>query len=350
MTFFPWDENGRVLGETFLFPGEEGIVKPAFGLQTLHRVEQRESGTLFEEGRDFAVDYASGTIRRLKEGRMPFVSPEQFYPDPKTAIFHPDPQANAIGNAPGSPTGCVLFAGGDFFLRHDVSVTYTAKEPLPALSPESGKLPRLAERIRSQQLLKVAFIGDSITNGLNASGRIGVPPYMPPYPGRIAAWLSERTPTIFTNCAVSGKSSFQGLEHFAQVLTRMTPDLLFIAYGMNELGSAPEDFSQRISGIIAKAREANPEMEFVLISPMHKNREWGTTPPDADRAFEAALANIASGRQDIALAPVNSIWREVEDRKTFLDLTGNGVNHPNDFGHSLYTWVIAKVLEKALTP
>ena len=350
MTFFPWDETGRVLGETFIFPGEEGIVKPAFGLKALHRVEQQESGTLFEEGKDYAVDYAAGTIRRLKGGRMPFIAPEQLYPDPKTAIFHPDPKANAIGNAPGSPTGCVLFAGGDYFLQHAVSITYTAKEPLPTLSPESGKLPRLAERACKQELLKVAFIGDSITHGLNASGRIGVPPYLPPYPGRIAAWLAERTPSIFANCAVSGKSSAQGLEHFAEVLNRMTPDLLFIAYGMNELGSAPEDFAQRISDIIAKAREANPEMEFVLISPMRKNREWGTTPPDAARAFEAALAKIAEGQPDIALAPVNRIWCEVEDRKCFLDLTGNGVNHPNDFGHSLYTWVIAKVLEKALNP
>ena len=81
---------------------------------------------------------------------------------------------------------------------------------------------------------------------------------------------------------------------------------------------------------------------------MRKNREWGKTPLDADRAFEAVLAELAASDPHIALAPVNRLWREVEDRKTFLDLTGNGVNHPNDFGHSLYTRAVAAVLKKAL--
>ena len=348
MNFFPWDETGWVQGETFIFLGEEGMAVPAFGLKTLSCVEQRQSGALFEEGRDFAVDRSTGTIRRLKGGRIPFLTPEQLYPDGKNAILHPAPDANAIGNAPGSPTGYVLFSSGDFFLRHAVSVTYTAAQPLPVVTAEPGNLPRFAALVERREPVKIAFIGDSITNGLNASGRIGVPPYLPPYPGRVAAWLSARTPCVFTNCAVSGKSSAQGPEHFAKVLTRQTPDLLFIAYGMNELGSAPEDFAARIAALVAQGRAANPEMEFVLISPMRKNREWGNTPLDADRAFEAALTGLASADPHIALAPVNRLWREVEDRKTFLDLTGNGVNHPNDFGHALYTLVIAEVLKKAL--
>ena len=40
-------------------------------------------------------------------------------------------------------------------------------------------------------------------------------------------------------------------------------------------------------------------------------------------------------RQKIAgvLADMTSIWEALLKRKTFYDLTGNGVNHPNDFGH-----------------
>ena len=42
----------------------------------------------------------------------------------------------------------------------------------------------------------------------------------------------------------------------------------------------------------------------------------------------------------IALADMTSIWTEIVARKKYLDLTGNGLNHPNDFGHRLYAGVI----------
>jgi hypothetical protein len=32
------------------------------------------------------------------------------------------------------------------------------------------------------------------------------------------------------------------------------------------------------------------------------------------------------------------------DRKRYLDLTGNGVNHPNDFGHRVYAETLLGLL------
>jgi len=31
-------------------------------------------------------------------------------------------------------------------------------------------------------------------------------------------------------------------------------------------------------------------------------------------------------------------------RKRFVDLTGNGVNHPNDYGHALYADVVTAAI------
>jgi acyl-CoA thioesterase-1 len=39
-----------------------------------------------------------------------------------------------------------------------------------------------------------------------------------------------------------------------------------------------------------------------------------------------------------------SVWEEFLKRKKDADLTGNGVNHPNDFGHRVYAQVIAALL------
>ena len=48
----------------------------------------------------------------------------------------------------------------------------------------------------------------------------------------------------------------------------------------------------------------------------------------------------------IALADVSSVWQEILKSKTYLDFTGNGVNHPNDFGHRVYAEVILASLIK----
>jgi hypothetical protein len=47
----------------------------------------------------------------------------------------------------------------------------------------------------------------------------------------------------------------------------------------------------------------------------------------------------------IAVADVTSLWTKALERKTFYDLTGNGVNHPNDFGHRLYAHVLIELFD-----
>jgi hypothetical protein len=43
-------------------------------------------------------------------------------------------------------------------------------------------------------------------------------------------------------------------------------------------------------------------------------------------------------------ADATSLWAELLKRKDFHDLTGNGLNHPNDFGHDIYSEVILELL------
>ncbi len=348
MNRMPWSDDGRVFGETILFFGETDERRPAFGLKKLHRLFQPQLGELYEEGRDYAVDRRRGIIRRLAGSRMPYLTREERYPVREQAILFPAPHANAIDNAHGSPTGFVRFSDKDFFLRKDVAVDYTASRTLPTVPTVPGKLPRFAAKVRAGEQVKIAFVGDSITAGRNASATVGVPPNLAPYTGRVADWLDERTPCVCCNCAVSGTCSLKGPGQFAEVLKHQTPDLLFVAFGMNELKIAPAEFRKRLEAILALGREANPDMEFVLVSSMQKTTEWLATPPGAEHAFEREMAKIAAKTPAVALAPVNTLWRAVEKRKTFLELTGNGVNHPNDFGYALYTYAVVKVLEAAI--
>lgn len=46
----------------------------------------------------------------------------------------------------------------------------------------------------------------------------------------------------------------------------------------------------------------------------------------------------------MAVADVTTLWVELLKRKGFHDLTGNGLNHPNDFGHQVYSEVVLELL------
>ena len=48
----------------------------------------------------------------------------------------------------------------------------------------------------------------------------------------------------------------------------------------------------------------------------------------------------------VALADVTEVWTWMNRHKHFLDLTGNGLNHPNDFGHRLYAQCILQLLPR----
>ena len=44
------------------------------------------------------------------------------------------------------------------------------------------------------------------------------------------------------------------------------------------------------------------------------------------------------------MADLTTLWGELLERKRDCDLTGNGVNHPNDFGHRVYAQAILGLL------
>ena len=61
-------------------------------------------------------------------------------------------------------------------------------------------------------------------------------------------------------------------------------------------------------------------------------------------AYRDALAELR--HPGVALADMTSIWTTLLEQKQDWDMTGNGVNHPNDFGHRVYAQVLSALLIK----
>ena len=100
----------------------------------------------------------------------------------------------------------------------------------------------------------------------------------------------------------------------------------------------PSGYSANIQAIVEEIRRAAPRAEFVLVSSMLPNPEWHYPQMERFAGYRRALADLCG--PGIILADVTTLWTDVMARKSFYDLTGNGINHPNDFGHRLYSQTI----------
>ena len=103
-----------------------------------------------------------------------------------------------------------------------------------------------------------------------------------------------------------------------------------------------EDYKAKKKEMIEGIRKGLPASEFILVASMLGNRDWTRLKHDVFPQYRDALKSLR--KPGIALADLTAIWTEVLELKKDWDQTGNGVNHPNDFGHRIYAQVILELL------
>ncbi|AHF91272.1 lipolytic protein G-D-S-L family [Opitutaceae bacterium TAV5] len=255
----------------------------------------------------------------------------------------------------------IHFSEGHYFHSLQVCVDYETEEkwsgPLPVGRQED--LPGMAERLAGGRGLRLAVLGDSISTGANASGRCGVAPFQPWYVELVAEGLRRggtREGTrgdgrwkevVVRNFSAGGKTAAWGADRAQmEAVTGFFPDLVVLAFGMNDAsaGVSADGFGASVGGMIRHVRSMLPDTEFVLVSGMNAHDAWHLARADLHEAYGRVLAELALPGSGIVLCDVRPVWDYVAGRKGFWSMTGNGVNHPNDFGHRLYADCLLAVL------
>ena len=306
-------------------------------------LQSASRGITYEMGRDFTWTAGSRAITLTKESRIPFKT---------VAELHP---------APGSPNSYdgfrdgkshMLYAQGHFFHDLQTVANYTAAEswtgPKPAAAP-AGQLDRVRARLAAREPVKIVVLGDSISTGLNASITGGVAPHQPAYPDLVARGLEKRfgSKIEMKNLSVIGMGANWGLKQLAAVAAE-APDLVICAFGMNDASAhiAPDQFANTVREIVTQLHAARPECDAILVSPMCANPEWNRSSPELYPAYAAELKKVSG--PGCAIADVTTVWTTLLERKGVLDLSGNGLNHPNDFGHRIYADVVLELIAAPL--
>ena len=339
----PFWPSATMRGEGLFFVQEQPGALPKsnllFAPEKVLSVRSADERTEYQEGKDYVLDAKAQALVLPAGSRIPFKTAAELKPVP---------------NAPHSIGACVdgkhhlLFSEGHFFHDLQATVTYTHgaglwKGPVPQFAGE--QLPGTLAKLKAKAPLNLVLYGDSISTGANASGCVGVPPHQPGYGPLVAAGLERHygAQVRLTNLSVGGWSSANGLAQIQKVADAK-PDLAILAFGMND-GSGrvpPAKFAATLQKQMAAIRQAQPQAEFILVATMTGNPEWTGAASDLYPKYRDELAKLCG--PGVVLADVTSLWLELLKQKKFLDLTGNGVNHPNDFGHRVYAQVVLRSL------
>ena len=321
----PFWLSKKMVDEPVLFIGDEGnrsgrlIFTPA----SMPGLTRAGDSLVYEAGKDYTWEKGSRTIRLTDHSRIPSKTAQEMRP------------------GPGKPRslGGVLHGEGRFFHDLQTLVSYSHNQSWPDLvQPGSATLPRSLEKLNSSQSFKVVTLGDSITEGYNASGfaKTQAPRNQPSYAEGFARLLDETFPAQVTlsNLGVAGRTAVWGLKQLDRVIAEK-PDLVIIAFGMNDPVSF-EQFQRTNLEILTHLQKEIPQTDMIFVSGMNNNPDWRD--PTKIPGFREALKDII--RPNIILADITTPWEKLLTRKNFSDLSGNNVNHPNDFGHRLYSEIL----------
>jgi acyl-CoA thioesterase-1 len=339
----PFWRSGHMDGESLLFlettPGKPAtsslLVKPDGPVSLTSATGEVE----YVENVDYTLDRASGLLTRTSGSRISKTTVAELHPSV-------DPDGSGFMHVRGNPNA-FLMVGDDVFHRRQATASYsfdTAQWTGCRPGFAGANVPRTLERLRRRAALTLCLIGDSISEGYNASGFIGAAPYQPPYGTLVATALDHVYGSRVTlrNFATAGWTSDDGLGAVGAVAAER-PHLVLIAFGMNDAGYAdPADYAANIRAIVEGIRRPAPQTEFVLVSSMLPNPEWHYPLMERFAGYRQALSDLLC--PGIILADLTTLWMDAMVRKTPYDLTGNGINHPNDFGHRLYSQTIVSLL------
>jgi lysophospholipase L1-like esterase len=317
-------ELDRITGESLVFIGHEPSTlayQPQTGstLQVRSGYRATAETIVYAEGRDFAFDAARGTITRLPNSRLP---------DFRTNVL--------FGQTEFDHTKFPGYGNGRFFAYVDYVPATPAQWPE---QPTQTHLlaNALAKLKRGGPFTLVAF-GDSITFG----GEASAPDLI--YWQRWVNDLAARYPQSqihALNGATGGDNTTRGLERLQDKVISHQPDLVLIAFGMNDhnrRGVALPDFERQLRELVTRVRAATPA-DIVLLSTFPPNPNWKhSSQRMAD--YAAATARVAAETR-CAYADVFGNWQALTARKRPEDLLANNINHPNDFGHWIYYRVLA---------
>lgn len=326
---------------TLLIDDEEGTLKGKLQFTPVKILSVRDYTftkeydlSLFTvEGRNISASSAS-EVPSLTEANLAGVKmPEGF--QKTTAISNVLTDCVQMGSA--------VYTESPFYYGRQVYVSYVydvteLDRSLYATYATSG-LTKTKNKLLLGDDLKIAATGDSVMEGCSSSKHFNREPFLDNFMDLTVQALNEVYDGEITvsNRAVGGKTSGWGADDVqTNALAQDKPDLMYIHFGINDLGGrvSVSSYKENIRKIVTDVQGSNPECEFVLVKAFAANPEIYLS--TGFEEYWAALDELAGELENVYTLDMYSQSVKLIGAKTYYDVTGNGINHVNDFSSRLY--------------
>lgn len=339
----------EIYNETVLFVGEEDAAPLLYTPAQVLSVRSYGLDVEYREGKDYEIK--DGKICRLPGSDIPYFTVDEYY----SVTPHETVGVPLFGTyaAQFSEQRYIKYGEGDTFTSRQIAVTYTHDMPWTGEVPadKSGKLHAFVDKLKNKQETTVVFNGDSITVGCNASGTQyggNTLPDTPSFATMFTQYLQNKY-DVKINCvntAVGGTSITWGADNVQQNVVAHHPDLAVLAFGMNDPKLPVSKFRSYISEMIDEIHAVNPDCAVIVIGTSVPNNEtdWYN---GNQRLYAKELLKLESANSkytNVAVANMTVMHEELLKIKRFRDMTGNNINHPNDFLVRAYAQVLLQTL------
>ncbi|MHA6484856.1 SGNH/GDSL hydrolase family protein [Paenibacillus sp. strain BS8-2] len=333
----------KQLAESFVLMKEEALplrYLPVMGESTVMRNCSRNdlADTIpdtihYVEGSDYIIDYEQGTIRRTNDSRIP------------DGTLHP-----MYGACEFDHNQYVDYSNQAFTVYLDY-LSEMMMDDFDLTSEDieqSGLLKRLVNKLKAGEEAVYVVYGDSISTGGEASEESLA------YFGRFANSLLDLYPAgriRIVNKAIGGEDTSGGASRVEHDIVPLLPDLISIGYGMNDQNKQAdgntttlENFEDNLRFMIDTIRHAG-DSDLILVTPCEPNPNWQHT--SGDIAQYADVIRRLGDEYGIGVADAHALWTaELAAGKTHESLLLNNINHPNDYGHWIYSKAFTLMLKK----
>lgn len=322
------EENGQITGK-LLFAPKEILTLTDWRLKTEYL-----------PGKDYLWEKGSQTITLPAGSSIPFFKPGDL------AGEGVEPWNGTFDSLGRSRFGYAVYCVSEFIYGRQLAVTYTYNRTDfkgETALPQLNLLPRTAGRLARREPLRIVFYGDSIFSGCDASSMYNREPFQPYLHDLVRMGLEKKygSPITMLNPSVGGKDSNWGRENAQTLAADEKPDLVIIGLGQNDGpwgGAATRD---NVRAIMDTVRETEPSCEFLVVASLKPNENAGFLMSQSSQpAFLKELAGPGC-----AYANMYSLHEYLLASKYYADLTGNNINHPNDFFIRIYAGNILSALE-----
>lgn len=211
---------------------------------------------------------------------------------------------------------------------------------------------QFTEKLRAENSVCIACLGDSVTHGYFAShdGMHSNTDYEAVYHNRlrqkINLYFSGKSVNII-NAGVGGDSAAQGLARIERDVLRYAPDLTVVCFGLNDVNGTLDAYTKNLEDIFAALRRHGSEVIFMTPNMLNTRV---TSPELADYAAKTAEYQN-SGKMDqfmesaiktaqqsgAAVCDCYGKWKQLYRLGVDTDqLLANHINHPIRALHTLF--------------